>query len=107
MQYHGFEPYFAEATAANAVVDLGAPQAGKRWQIENIEFSYDGDPTIQANLTVRDGGVIVRKTNITTSGAGPLPINTRFSVDGSVDVTLSSAGVGILGCLNVSARQIS
>jgi hypothetical protein len=91
------------APAANtaAVVTLAA-SANKRHVIRFLVWSYSAAPT-NGRLTITDGGVTKADLDITTSGPGPLILDSVFGVNSAVVVTLAAGSGVVVGKLTVGS----
>ena len=87
--------------AANtaATITLAAPTSGNR-RINQIAWSYDGDPT-GGRLSITDGGSTVFDLDITKGGPGYLPHPIQITDGAAMVITLAAGGDGITGKLNV------
>lgn len=98
---------YTETAAANTATAITLPAtSGKSWIIYNVEFSYAGTPDTGATLTIAEGAVVKRRTQVTASGAGPLIVNQIYTPGSAVTVTLSAGGTDVVGSLNISAKVV-
>jgi hypothetical protein len=93
----------APASNTAAVITYAAAGAGVSHVISGIAWSYSAAPT-GGNLTIEDGsGTTVFTMDITSSGAGfiPMVLPKRGTANTAMIVTLAAGGSAVTGRVNV------
>jgi len=94
--------------AANAAVVITYPAiAGTRHTVEQVTASYSGGTPAGGTLTIEDGaGTIVYQEDVPAAGPNRIPFAPPLAGTPAraLVVTLSAAGAGVIGKLNVRHR---
>jgi hypothetical protein len=99
-------PYTAVSGAnSSAVITVAAPGAGKAIQLNQITFSYSGNPT-NGLLTISANGATIHSDSITTGGVGPVITGYKLPENTELSITLAAGGNGIVGRVNASISVV-
>lgn len=89
-------------------VTLPAPGADKAWEIIEILYGFDADPSAGKEISVAFGGTTEEKWAVVRGGAEKYTPSQmlRAAENEAIVVTLAAGGAGIQGYLNVLAQQV-
>lgn len=92
---------YATATNATATITYSAAGAGISHAFEGISFSLSGTPAAAVSLTVQDGANTVFSVDVTSSGAGFIPLLRRGTANTAMTISLGAGGSGVVGKVSV------
>jgi hypothetical protein len=93
------------AANAAATITLATPASGQKWVIPSVWFSYSAAPGAGATLSIAPTSGTATVINVTSPGAGPMPVALESTT--GVTITLSAGGAGVIGRVNASAKQVA
>lgn len=90
----------ATATNAAATVTIAAAGTAIRNVVDGISWSYSGGTPTGGRLTVKDGATTVWDIDITSAGAGFVPVVRKGTANTAMTVVLADGGAAIVGKVN-------